>query len=66
MLLLEQNTTRKERMDKNITKFGAGDNKKCTMEAIWNSTFYGNKAKSHLPNLYYLVAWKKYPVKKNI
>ena len=34
ILLLAQNTTRKGQVDKNITEFEAGNNKKYKMEAI--------------------------------
>ena len=35
------------------------------MEAIQDSTVYAKKADGHLPELYYLVAWKGYPVEEN-
>ena len=58
MLLLEQDTTKKEQVDKKITEleFETSNSKKYKMEAIWNSTVYTNKAESHLLGLYYLVA----------
>ena len=34
----------------------AGDNKEYKVKIIWDSAIYANKAKSHLPGLYYLVA----------
>ena len=57
MSLLEQMTTRKERIDKKLTKleFEFGKNKEYKVKAIWNSAVYANKAKSHLLGLYYLV-----------
>ena len=58
MSLLEQDTTRKERIDEKITKleFKAGDGKEYELETIWKSAVYANKAKNHLSGLYYLVA----------
>ena len=56
MSLLKQDTTRKERVDKNMTEFKAGDSKEFQVEAIWDYDVYVNKVESHLPNLYYLVA----------
>ena len=57
MLLLEQNTIKKERVKK-IPEFNANDNnKKYKIEAIWDSMVYTMKLESgHLPELYYLVA----------
>ena len=51
VLLLEQDTTKKERMDKKVTKleFKAGDNEIYEVEAIWDSAVYANKTKDHLP-----------------
>ena len=59
VLLLKQDTTRKERMDENVTKleFDAGDSKEYKVEAIWNSTVYAIESESGLlPGSYYLVA----------
>ena len=58
MLLLEQNTTKKEQVDKNVTKleFKVGNSKKYKVEAIWNSAVYAYKIEDHLLGLYYLVA----------
>ena len=68
ILLLEQDTTRKERVDKKVTEldFEAGNNKEYKVEAIWDSAVYAKESKSHLPGLYYLVIWKDYPEKENI
>ena len=55
--LLEQDTTRKEQVDKNVTKleFDAGDSKEYKMEAIRDSAVYTMELKlDHLPGLYYL------------
>ena len=59
--LLKQNTTKKERVDENVTelKFDIGDSKEYKVEAIWDSVVYTNKSeRGHLLGLYYLVAWK--------
>ena len=68
MSLLEQNTIRKEQMDQKFTKleFEAGVSEEYKMKTIYDNTIYLNKAKSHLPSLYYLVAWKRYPEEENI
>ena len=67
MLLLEQDATKKEQIDKKVTKleFKAGNSKKYKVEAIWDSAVYANKTKGQLPGLYYLVSWKKYLKKEN-
>ena len=68
VLLLEQNTTKKGRVSKEVPELNAGDNnsKKYKVEAIWDRTVYANKLESgHLPSLYYLVAWKSYSKKEN-
>ena len=68
MSLLEQNTTRKERVDKNVTEleFDTGDSEEYKVEAIWDSAVYAMELESgHLPGLYYLVAWKGYSKKEN-
>ena len=56
--LLEQNTIRKERVDKKVMEleFEAGDSKKYKVEAIWDSAIYARESEDHLPGLYYLVA----------
>ena len=65
--LLEQDTTRKERVDKKITQleFEAGNSKEYKMEAIQDIAVYANKAKGYLPGLYYLVIWKRYTKEEN-
>ena len=65
MSLLKQNTNKKERVDKNMIEYKAGNSEEYKVEAIWNSAVYTNKAKGHLPGLYYLVAWKRYPKVEN-
>ena len=66
--LLEQDTTRKERMDKRVKELEleAGDSKEYKVKAIRNSAVYASESESgQLPDLYYLVAWKGYPEEEN-
>ena len=66
--LLEQDTTKKQRIDENVTKleFDARNSKKYEVEAIWDSAIYRMVLESgHLLSLYYLVAWKGYPEEEN-
>ncbi len=69
MSLLEQDTTRKRRVDKALPEpekeFEAGDNKEYEVEAIIDSAVYGQKANDQMPGLYYLVSWKGYPEEEN-
>ena len=68
MSLLEQDTTRKGRVEDNVTQleFEAGDNAKYKVEAIWDSAVYARESEAgHLPGLYYLILWKGYPEEKN-
>ena len=68
MSLLEQDTTRKGRVDENATELDAGNNDsgEYKVEAIWDSAVYARKSESgHLPGLYYLVLWKEYPEEEN-
>ena len=55
MLLHEQNTTKKEQVNKNMTKFEVGKSKKYKVKAIRDNTVYTNKTQGYLPGLYYLV-----------
>ena len=64
--LLEQDITRKGRVDEKIAEqleFEAGgDNKEYEVESIRNSAVYARESEAgHLPGLYYLVSWKGYP-----
>ena len=59
LLQLEQNITRKERVDKQVTELEleAGDSEEYKTEVIWNSAVYPSKLElGQLPGLYYLVA----------
>ena len=62
MSLLEQDTTRKEQINKLFLEpepeFDIGNNKKYEIEAIKDNIIYAKKVEGHLPNLYYLVFWK--------
>ena len=68
MSVLEQDTTRKRRVDDENVELDAGDeNGEYEVEGIWDSEVYARKLKSdHLPGLYYLVSWKEYPEEENI
>ena len=61
MSLLEQDSTKKERVKK-VPELDAGNkSKKYKVEAIWDSAVYAEELESgHLPELYYLIIWKGY------
>ena len=66
VFLLEQDTTRKGRMDEKTAEqleFEAGgDNEEYEVEGIRDSAVYARESEAgHLPGLYYLVSWKGYP-----
>lgn len=67
--MLEQDTTRKERVDKNSVaqlELKIGNNKEYKIEAIQDSVVYAIKLEvGHLLGLYYLVSWKSYPKAEN-
>ena len=66
--LLEQNTTKKRRVDKNATELDAGNNDsgEYKVEAIRDSAVYARESESgHLPGFYYLIFWKGYPEEEN-
>ena len=65
--LLEQDITKKERVEK-VPKLDAGKkSEKYKVEAIWDSAVYANKSElGHLSGVYYLIAWKGYSKEKNI
>ena len=67
MSLLEQNTTRKGRVDETTQlDFKAGDNEEYEVEGIWDSAVYVMESEAaHLLGLYYLVNWKSYPEEEN-
>ena len=68
MSLLEQDTTRKERVDKQVKELEleAGDSKEYEVDAIWDSAVYASESESgQQPVLYYLVAWNGYFEEEN-
>ena len=66
-LLLKQDTTSKEQIDKQITKleFEANKRKEYNIEVIWDNIVYANKAVGYLLGLSYLVIWKSYFKEEN-
>ena len=69
MSLLEQDTTKKGRVDKKVRQieFDAGNNdsRDYKVETIWDSAVYAKESKDYLPGLYYLVSLERYPEKEN-
>ena len=66
VLLLEQDTTSKGRVNKTIQlDFGTGDNEEYKVEKIQDSAVYAKESEGHLPGLYYLISWKGYPEEEN-
>ena len=66
--LLQQDTTRKERLDKRVMKLEveASNSEEYKVEAIWDSAVYTSKSELGYPlGLYYLVALKGYPEEEN-
>ena len=66
--LLEQDNTRKEWVhEENAEELDASDDSgKYKVEAIQDSAVYAKESESaHLPGLYYLVSWKRYPEEEN-
>ena len=66
--LLEQDTTRKGRVDENdAAELDASDNEggEYEVEAIRDSAVYARGPAGHLPGLYYLVSWKGYLEEEN-
>ena len=63
--LLEQDTTRKGRVDEKAMELDANDNEEYEVEAICDSAVYARELVGHLPGLYYLVSWKRYPEEEN-
>ncbi len=57
MSLLEQDTTRKGRVDKTTSRleFENEDDEEYEVEAIRDSAVYTRELEGHLPGLYYLV-----------
>lgn len=59
MLLLEQDTTRKEQVEKTTSQLESDDSRKndkeYKFEAIRNSEVYTRESDHHLPGLYYVI-----------
>ena len=66
VLPLEQDTTKKERVEK-VPELNAYDNtEEYKLETIRDSAVYANESKlGHLPGLYYLITWKGYLKEEN-
>ena len=61
MSLLKQDTTKKERINKNDAiklNIVTDEDRKYEIEAICNNTIYTKESKGHLLELYYLIFWK--------
>ena len=58
MSLLEQDTTRKGRVDKDATELDANNDEsgEYKVEAIRDSAVYARESAGHLPGLYHLVS----------
>ena len=69
MSLLEQDTTRKGRVDEKTSQLEFEDNdegEEYEVEAIRNSVVYAKESESgQLPGLYYLISWKDFPEEEN-
>ena len=67
--LLEQNTTRKRRVDEKTLQLEFEDDsegKEYEIEAICNSAVYAEESESgQLPGLYYLISWNDFPEENN-
>ena len=65
--LLEQDTIMKGWMDDKAELDAGDDSGTYEVEVIRNSAVYARESESgHLPGLYYLVSWKRYPEEENI
>ena len=69
VFLLEQNTTKKEQVDKNTAEQleckAGGNKKKYKVEGIYDNAIYARKSETgHVLGFYYLVSWKSYPKNK--
>ena len=70
MSLLEQDTTRKGRVDEKTSQLefeDDGEGEEYEVEAICDSAVYAKESESgQLPGLYYLISWKGFPEEENI
>ena len=64
-ILLEQDTTKKGRVNDMQLEFEVGNNKEYNVNGIRDSAVYTSESKGQLPGLYYLVSWKSYPEEEN-
>ena len=66
MLLLEQDTTKKRRVDDMVELDTGDESGEYKVETIRDIAIYARESKSdHLLGLYYLVLWKRYPKEEN-
>ena len=68
MFLLEQDTTKKGRVDEKTSQleFEDDEGEEYEVEAIRDSAVYARESESgHLPGLYYLISWKGFPEEEN-
>ena len=69
MFLLEQDTTRKGRVDEKTLQLefeDDGEGEEYEVEAIRDSAVYAKESESgQLPGLYYLISWKDFPEEEN-
>ena len=69
MSLLEQETTRKGRVDEKTLQLefeDDGEGEEYEVEAIRDSAVYAKESESgQLPGLYYLISWKDFPEEEN-
>ena len=63
--LLEQDITKKGRVNDMQLEFEAGDNKEYEVDGIGDSAVHANESAGQLPGLYYLVLWKSYREEEN-
>ncbi len=67
--LLEQDTTRKGRVDEATSQLefegDGGNGEEYEVEAIREGAVYARESEGQLPGLYYLVSWKGYPEEEN-
>ena len=62
----EQDTTRKGRVDENVTEFETGNDEENELEGIRDSAVYAKELLAgHIPGLYYLISWKGYTEEEN-
>lgn len=68
MSLLEQNITKKVRVDETASQIefkNDSGSEKYVVKVIRNNAVYASKLKNYLPGLYYLILWKGYSEEGN-